>query len=237
MTIANFKTLVAAYLKRQVSDFSVGGQDVLLLAMNDARRDAQLAHEFELLRTEDAYLSTHLGGADWTNGCKTTPGGGTTVLLKRVDEVWNYGTTAVGSTTYYPRTTRIPFGYTGDFRRQLPPVDRILVTNQVQQNFSTQIQFAYTNGTNLFVTTVAQPTIFKLVGIRYLDDLTGSETPDIFLTFFVNWFKLATIAALNVYLSAADRFQIDQKLMDDAWQKVKFFDGSVANMGEAAGLD
>lgn len=238
MTIANFKTMVAAYMNRSLTSLTTTpGVDILLLAMNDARRDAQLAHDFELLATEDAYLSTHLGGAAWTTGCKTTPGGGTAVLMKRIDEVWNYGTALIGATTYYPRSTMVPFSYRGNFKRVLPTIDAAFVTNQTQQNFTVTDQFAYANGENLHVTASTTATIYKLVGIKWADDLTGSESPDMFLTYFTNWFKFATIIALNVYLKDSERFNIDAAVVGRAWELVKTMDGTISNMGQSVSLD
>ncbi len=238
MTIANFKTMVAGYMNRTAASFTgAPGGDILLLAMNDARRDAQLAHDFELLRTEDAYLSTHAGGANWQTGCKTTPGGGTAILMKRIDEVWNASTLTIGATTYYPRTTRIPYGYTGQMKRELSVVDGVFVTDALSQNYSIQNKFAYAVGSQLFVTTVTTATNFKLVGIQWADDLTGSESPDMFLTYFTNWFKFATILALNVYLKDSERFPIDAAVAQRAFELVKTADGTIANMGESVNLD
>lgn len=237
MTISNFKQQVANYMNRSLSALtSDNSQDMLLAAMNDARRGAQRDHIFELNRIEDAYLSTHAGGANWMTGCKTTPGGATAVLMKRVDEVWNYSATTIGASTYYLRTTRVPFDYTGRFKRELPMIDTRLNLNQ-STNTLTMDQFAYANGASLFVTGVTTATIYKLVGIKFLDDLTGSEDPDIFLTYFTDWFRYATIAALNVYLKDSERFPIDTTVMDRLWQSVCSMDGSIANMGESVNLD
>lgn len=234
MTISNFKSMVAAYVNRSTSALTVNSQDLLLQAMNDARRQAQREHAFELLRTEDAYLSTSVAGGLWATGCKTTPGGATAILMRRVDEVWNY-TTATSPSTNYPRTTRIDFSYSGQFKRELPTANlRVTVPSQ---DYTVQNQFAYVIGTKLYVTTVTTATIYKLVGIEFLDDLTGSESPDIFLTYYTDWFKYATIAALNVYLKDSERFPIDAALMERMWTSVKNHDGSIANMGESISLD
>ena len=236
MTLANFKSMIAAYVTRASGSLtSVNSQDILLQAINDARRAAQRDHNFELNRTEDAYLSTHLGGAAWTTAAKTTPGGATACLLKRVDEVWNYTSKAVGATTYYPRTSRIDFSYTGQFKRELPTVDNNMVTDP--SSYAVQNKFAYVVGPNLFVTTVETATIYKLVGIKWLDDLADGDSPDIFLTFFVDWLKWGTIAALNMYLKDSDRFPLDVTVMSRAWESVKTMDGTIANMGDSTSLD
>lgn len=236
-TITAFKQQVANMMNRTLASLnSVNSQDMLLMAMNDARRQAQRDHEFELHRTEDAYLSTHLGGVNWMTGCKTTPGGATAQLMKRVDEVWLYSPYTIGATTYYPRTTRIPFDYTGQFKRNLPMiVDRVTTTQAAsitQQNI-----FAYANGTQLFISASGTLTPYKLVGIKFLDDLTGSEDPDVFLTYFTDWFRYATISALNVYLKDSERFPIDATILARLWQSVKTLDGTIANMGESVNLE
>lgn len=235
MTIANFKIQIAAYLNRTVASFTVGGVDLLLGAMNDARRAAQREHAFELLRDEDIFLSTSAAGANWQTGCKTTPGGSTAVLMRRVDEVWNYSTSAVGVTAYYPRTTRIDFGYSGEFKRELPVADSQQIV--YPQDYALSRRFAYLVGPKLFVSTTTTATIYKLVGIKWLDDLIDADTPDIFLTYYTDWFKYATIAALNVYLKDSERFAIDATVMGRMWTSVINHDGSIANAGESISLD
>lgn len=236
-TIANFKQQVANMMNRSLASLNaVNSQDMLLMAMNDARMAAQRSHEFELNRTEDAYLSTHLGGASWMTGCKTTPGGSTAVLMKRVDQVWNYSSFAVGATTYYPRTTRIPFDYSGRFTRELSIIDQRFNPNQAS-SVTAMDQFAYAVGDQLFVTTISSATIYKLLGIKFLDDLADGSSPDIFLTYFTDWFRYATIAALNVYLKDSERFPIDTNVLERLWQSVRALDGTIANMGESVNLE
>ena len=235
MTIANFKTMVAAYMNRTAASLIVNSQDLLLQAINDARRSAQRAHEFELLRTEDCYLATSAVGANWMTGCKTAPGGSTAILMRRVDEVWNYATATTPS-TYYPRTTRIPFSYTGQFKRELPAADTSTI--MMPQDYILSNRFAYCTGSKLYITTATTTASYKLVGIAWLDDLsTGSEDPDIFFTYYTDWLKYATIAALNVYLKDSERFPIDAQMMTTLWYSVKGHDGGIANMGESVNLD
>jgi hypothetical protein len=51
MTLANFKSMVCALVNRTQTELTVNSQDLVLLAMNDARRAAQRMHDFELNRT------------------------------------------------------------------------------------------------------------------------------------------------------------------------------------------
>jgi hypothetical protein len=237
MTVANFKSMVSAIVNRTTTELTVNGIDLLLASINDARRAAQRLHDFELNKTEDAYLSTHFAGADWSTGCKTTPGGSTAVLMKRVDEVWHYTTQAIGATTYYPRTTSIDFSHSARMRREFSrstSAQSLLTTlNQVPYTE----KFAYIQGVNLHITTVTTATIVKLVGIKWLDDLIDASSPDIFLTYFTDWLKWATIGALNMHLKDSERFRLDEVAMSSMWESVKTMDGTIANMGESVDLE
>lgn len=237
MTITNFKTFVEGWLNRSAGSFTVGGFDFLLQAMNDARRAAQRDHVFELLRTEDAYLSTSAAGALWTTACVDTPVPGSAILMRRVDEVWQYSSTTIGASTVYLRTARVPLQTSGDLKRDLPVVDTQFMTVN-QPNPWVQNMMAYAVGPKLYIAGQnATASYYKLVGVQWLDDLTGSENPDMFLTYFTDWFRMATVMFLNTYLKDSERFAIDTNLMLRAWESVKTFDGQIANMGEQANLN
>ncbi len=236
MTIADFKTRVAAIVNRDASLFTVGGVDNLLQAMNDVRRAAQRDHTFQLLK-KDVFLDVSPAGSNWQTGCKTTPGGATGVTMKRVDGVWQYTTQAFSGGTQYLRTARLDSGVLGDFKRNLPVYDtaQLIITNQPQ--WWTRSMFWYTQGTNLFVTNITVTTTYLVEGVTWLDDLTGAESPDMFLTYFTDWFTYATVAALNMYLKDNEKFPIDMTVMQRLWDSVKQMDGEIANAGDWTNLD
>jgi hypothetical protein len=234
MTIANFKALIYGFINRDSAIFTTttgASTDQVLQAMNAVRRAAQREYAFELNRV-DVFLGTNLAGANWMTGCKTTPGGATAVLMKRVDSVWNYGTTG---TTYY-RSSRIDLGNINDYKRELPVYgDRTLIAPT--QIPTTTRPFAYINGQLLCVNPYTDSTNFMLNGIKWLDDLTGSEDPDIFLTYFTDWFQWATLTYLNQFLRDGERVNVDSSIVARLWQSVKEFDGQFINAGDGANLD
>lgn len=236
MTIANFKLMIESWLNRNTGSFTQNGVDNLLNAMNDARRMAMRDHDFELLRTGDCYISTHAGGADWSTGCFTTPALSVQQKMKRIDSIWQFSTMNVGASAYYVPTARIPFNTQGDLKRDLPVVDMQFLTINQPQPF-VPIVYGYAVGTTLFVTGITSAATYKLYGIKWLDDLTGSESPDIFLTYFTDWFRTATVFCLNNYLKDSERFNIDVSSMSRAWSSVCQMDGTIANMGEQSNLD
>lgn len=232
MTIADFKLRVAGVVNRPAGLFVVNGVDNLLAAMNDARRSAQRDHSFQLLK-KDVFIEVGPTGADWTS-CKATPSaGGTTVKVKRPDTLWNY---AEGAGTYL-RTSFIDSGVLGDYRRSLPVYDtsQLIITNQPAT--FVRRTFWYLQGTKLFVTNNTAAVWYLLDGVTWLDDLSGGDAPDIFLTYFTDWLVYATVAALNVYLKDSERFPIDAAILGRLWESVKQYDGEVANSGQWTNLD
>lgn len=234
-TLANFKQQVANYMNRTLASLtSVNSQDMLLTAINNARRSAQRDHAFELNRV-DAFLTTSMVGANWMTGCKTTPGGATAVLMRRIDSVWNYTTATIDVTTIYPRTSKIDMGNAADFKRELPmfngPTDAIN-----WQSLQVRRPFGYYSGATLYInSTVSSP--YLLNGIKWLDDMADGDSPELFLTYFTDWLLWATIIQLNMYLKDSERFPVDNATVARLWESVKMFDGQFANSGDVANLD
>lgn len=234
VTIANFKQQIANYMNRTLASLnSVNSQDMLLAAMNNARRAAQRDYAFELNRV-DVFINSSLVGSNWMTGCKTAPSGGSTQLMRRIDSMWNYNSGVVGTTPVYPRTSKVDLGNIGDYKRELPTFDSPIDT--YQQNPRYTRPFAYFKGQFIYVNSIAD-TNYLLDGIAWLDDLADGDSPDIFLTYFTDWFLWATIIQLNMYLKDSERFPVDNATVARLWESVKEFDGQHANSGDGANLD
>ena len=240
MTLANFKARIYGFINRTSTVFTTtesASIDQVLYALNDARRSAQREHMFEMLRG-DAFLSTSEIGANWQTGCKTTPGGATARLMKRVDSVYNFSTSTTPAGTLYARTSKIDFGHVGDFKRELPTDSG---TEFLVQTASSSIlarrKFAYLNGANLHIVAVDTAANVMLNGITFLDDLADGDAADIFLTYFPDWLHWATLIQLNQFLKDSERINIDASFVGKLWQSVKEMDGQIANSGDSVTLD
>lgn len=233
MTITNFKNMVYGFINRDASIFTTsqgGSTDQVLQAMNAVRRAAQRSYAFELLR-DDVFLVTSQAGANWQTGCTLTPGG-TGCIMRRVDSVWNY----VTSGALYVRTTKVDLGNVNDYKREL---STWAGTTDVAPNIQPTAArpFAYINGINLCVNATTVATSYLLNGIKWSDDLTGNESPDMFLTYFTDWFQWAVLAYLNLFLKDSERVQVDAAMVAQLWQSVKEYDGQFINAGDGANLD
>jgi len=235
MTIANFKARIYGFINRSSTLFTTtegASIDQVTYAMTDAMIAGQREHSFELNRT-DAFLSTSEVGANWMTGCKTTPGGATAVLMRRIDSVWNYSTNVVSAGTVYSRTSKIDFGTVGDFKRELP-IDGGSLTLEQNTLTTARRKFVYLNGQNLHVVTVGTTTPVLVNGIKFLDTPTDN---DVFLTYFSDWYFWATLIQLNQFLKDDQRVNIDLAFVGRLWQSVKELDGQIANSGDIASLD
>lgn len=235
MTIQDFQARLVGFINRDAQIFtqSQGGNlNQVTFAMHDAVRAAQREHTFALNRT-DAFLTTSEVGANWMTACKSVPSGTTSVLMKRVDSVWNYSTTSVTAGTVYARTSRIDLDSSGAFKRELP-VDSGSSVLDGTSLVTTRRKFAYLNGQNLHITTVGTATPVLVNGIKFIDAVTDN---DIFLTYFQDWLHWATLIQLNQYLKQDQRINIDLTFVSKLWQSVKEMDGQTANSGDYTSLD
>jgi len=71
MTLAQLKSVVAAYHHKSLSDLTVGGVDLFLVAANNARRNAELRHNFEFARVAATLDITGASGGSLLNATIT----------------------------------------------------------------------------------------------------------------------------------------------------------------------
>lgn len=241
-TISQLKARILGFINRDKTVFNTESSgnniDQVLAAINDARRSAQREYNFALLQG-DAFLSTSEVGANWMTGCKTTPGGITTQLMKKIDSVYNFSTNVIPAGTVYVRTTKIDFGNVNDYKREVP-VDsgsQYLLQQTATGILLARRKFAYINGQMLSISTINTTSNVMVNGTTFLDDLLPSDSADLFLTYFTDWLFWATIAQLNQFIKDDQRINIDASFVGKLWQSVKEMDGQIANSGDSATLD
>lgn len=233
MTYANFKDQVLALMNRDATPFtSTGAQDLVLAAMNDARRDAQRKYAFNLNR-QPVFADLSLIGKSLLTDFTVTPGGAA-VVVKQVDAVYEYASTTVGATVAYYRTNKVVLLRHSAFQAELNYSAMTLARTQPPYNtgsLRTPMSFVYLQGTSLYHSTLQTTQNFFCDAIVMLPNHPGDTSQDVFLTYFVDWLKYATVMKLNLLLKDAERFQIDESVMEDMWNSVKQFDAQQAVQG------
>jgi hypothetical protein len=238
MTYADFKTTVLSYVNRSSSIFTSGSLDYVLAAMNDARRAAQRDYTFNLNRTP-AFVQLSLNGQSLLTDFDTTPVSTTLIVMKQVDAVYEYDSASVSGTTKYYRTAKIPYFRQSVFELELKTSAAYLSgsTTQVVGTEAITKQFAYMQGVKMYHSTLTTPTWVMVDGVEWLADHAGGAVEDIFLTYFADWLKYATLMNLNQFLKDGERFSIDATFFNNLWESVKQFDAQQGASTGAISLD
>lgn len=240
--IQNFVDTVLGYAQRDATSFvsKTNSVDLVLSAINQMRRQAQQAYDFEQLKTVGAIQINGSSGAPWKTpsgnyGPFTSDAPGSALVLKQIDAVFNYTKDTQGN---MQPTNAIPFDNTRWFRRLLPvnmgfPFSQVFPQNPpfYYNTIPTQAMFAYVVGPTFYVNTATAPAWYMIFAQQALADLSGSETSDFFIDNYSQWLLYATIQALNLYLKEDQRVQISMAMVTDAWNKVVFDDAKKGWMG------
>lgn len=231
MTYTNFKDLVASYSNRLGALFaSVGAQDVVLAAMNDARRDAQRRYVFNHTRRQ-AFVQLSLAPASFLTDFDADPtGAGAAVVVRRLESLWEYGSTTVGATTRYYPTNPVPIRSMATFGQVLP-VRQWPLSASYGQTTLTTVNFAYIQGTNVLHSTLSTPAWFLADVYAFLADHDGGASEDWFLTYGLDWLKFATLTNLNTWLKDGEQIAVNAQAMQAAWNSMTNFDAQQTQGG------
>lgn len=224
----DFKDTIASYANRGASLFTTtGGLDLILLAMNDARRQAQRDYTFNMLRQYAFCQLSMLPVSMLTDFDADDSGSGALVVVKRIESLWEYGIIVINATNAYYPTKQIDLRSMATLEFAVPQKP----WPWQQSDVTTTPTFAYLQGNRLFHSNLSTPTWTMADVIAFLPDHDGGAGTDIFLTYFKDWLKFATMANLNLWLKASDRFSIDETVMTRLYNSMTTFDAQQSQMG------
>lgn len=208
MTFVNFKSLVAAYLNRKVSDFTVNGVDVIGDAVNDAKRVAQREHDFVKNRAM-GFITLTKSGVE-ISSFKATPGG-SALSVKKLLSVWLYDTTD----GVYTRKAQMEPLASSELGYMLPGS----VVGGFVTSAQLTAQYFYQVGTKVYCTGADSIDVMCEVVITQ-PDYASDSAEDFFLTDYKDWMLLKTVEQLNFFLKEDQRVQISQGAMAARWDSV-----------------
>ncbi len=201
LTFALFQEQVAAYTNRAPASYVVGSNNLLQLAINDAKRDGQLECDFHECRT-DAYIVTGPNGAALSTATTGVGGTGTAVRLRKVRKLWS----VYNSTSRY---APIPIEDESVLERISP----------TEYDPTSKVR-AFFRGKLLVVTGGTNTSNFLIDGFKWMPDYDGSVTSDFFLTDYSSWLLLRSIYCLNLYLKEDQRVPLSMSALMEAWERV-----------------
>lgn len=189
MTFANFKIMVAAYMTREVSSFTIGGVDILGEAINLAKLTAQRDFEFPQCRAR-AFISTNYFGASLaTATVDPTATPAVLVNVRYVKECWKYATmpNQTGANDYV-RVQRYEPISESDMHNIIPTRwDALREPNILPITYKQRI---YIREGTIFLTGVTDLTPIWMDVIKWLPDYSADADTDFFLTDYRDWMLL-----------------------------------------------
>lgn len=224
MTVANFKIKVAAYLNRAPDSFVVSGFDLLLDAINDAKREAQQKVNFAR-----AFQTGFVAGSPTgvlLSTAKDAPGAGNALNFRVVTSCWDYAIDGSGLVTKYRQIDMIR---ESDLRQLIPFTDEQWTgynnylgsypyANPPGLLASTSRRAFFQPGSNkIFVTGAAIAAHVLIQGYILLPDYVDAGPTDFFLDNYHSYLLWASLDKLNGYLKEDQRVIVSQRKLEDAW--------------------
>lgn len=235
-----FKETVLALATRSSTTFTTAGTsiDMVLVAMNNARRQAQREYAFNLNRTR-AFAQLSIAPTSILTDFDADPtGAGATVVVKQIDNVYEYSSATVSGTTRYYPLNWVPFVRYSMLRTELGLAPSTFGSNTtVVGQLQSATQMTYQQGVNVMHTTLTTPAWYMFDVIEWLPDHDGGAGTDIFFTYFQDWLQYATLLHMNQFLKDGERFQFDQTFFQKLWDGVKQFDSQAGASTDSITLD
>lgn len=209
MTVGQLKAVVAGYLKKPVADFVVGSgatsTDLLLLALNNARKVAEKFYDFSICRKR-GYLSITTNG-DWTAPTWfTTPT--PTVTMRKVKN-WYLRTSGTGADGEFAGTDRVLRAITKD-------QEVALYARRDYLNYPTSPQARYPNDSQFPAS--EQPllgqTYIIVDGRRFQINPTPSSSQLIVLDGFFWWNNWTSDADTDWWTTTAEEFLMYRTMVE-----------------------
>lgn len=238
MTIANFTDLVASFSNRLAALFvTENAQDVILASLNDVRRDAQRRHVFNMAK-RNVFAQLSMKPASLLSDFKADPSGaGATVVVRRLDALFEYGTQTVAATTCYYPTAPLDVKRSALIGQSNTAENMWAIAESVPGQLSRpapRSSYAYLVGTDVYHSQLTSQTWYLGHAVAMLPDLGSGDSPDFFLTYHTDWLRYAVLMHLNNWLSDNNKLNISVAFVDKLWQSVTNFD---AQQATAATLD
>lgn len=208
MTVNEFKAYVAAFCNRTVASFTDGSTDVLILAINDVKQEAEQEFDFAALKV-DGYIVANSAGVELSTATTAIAGGGSAIDLKKITKLWLLGTTN-------GRYMEVPIQYDTVLERLLPS----------EESPPTSVR-AYVRGTKLYVTGYSSNTNFIFEGVKWSAAYATGGAVDFFVDRYRGWFLLATLKRLNFYLKEDQRVVISHAALEEAWGRVQALENNL----------
>lgn len=183
--IGNIKDAVAAYLQTPLANFIINGIDILTLALNNARRTVERAHDFNYAQT-NLNLVIPSTGADINSAVDLVSGD--VVGIKRIQ---NVSLPVIGGVL--PCEFMSNDDWNARLRRQLGRMPYNANMNFRQLGVANENPVCYQQGQNLFLVPSTQftfPITVQLSVVQWMPDYVNTTDTDFFVQYapeYLQW--------------------------------------------------
>lgn len=230
MTYAQFRNAVCGFANRTEADLTKNGVDMVAIAANMAKTEAQRRKVFKMARTT-AFCAASEQGVDITTSMFTLPAGVVQVKVRLVEQPWLYAANGAN----YTRARRIEMMNTTDVKLYYPVGNAGELNPLVVYQDANTLK-AFVRGKKLYVLGLNGSTTTNIMVdiIAWMDDYSGINT-DFFLDYHSDWLVAKTVDYLNIFLKEDQRVAIAQGKLESAFTAVCSFDDEFAGGNDDAG--
>lgn len=221
MIFGDFKSLVAAYLTREVESFTIGGIDLILNAANHAKLDAQRLFDFPQLNGR-AFIKVDAFGTNIANAKAAPRDDGAAVSVKKIHDGWKFVANAEG--TDWQRVQRYEPITEADLHNIIPSLQTALSEpNILPVSYKYRL---YYSGNKVYLTGAVDASGSPAPAWVWLDvrlwstPYASDESTDFFLTDYSDWLLFKTIESLNFHLKEDQRVAISARFLQAKWDSV-----------------
>ena len=232
-TFAEMKTMVAAYMQRDATTFTVNAVDLLGKAVNQARKWAEMERSFELNRVQTQLAISLQNGTD-ISGMVLASDGTTPVTVKSI--IKGFLALPDAATAVFPIDVITRDKHLERVERHYDRVNNLTDLPKGTPNFVGYM--AVVRLGNLLYLAPNDSTLYnnatsvtvKFDSYKFLADYSADGDTDFFLTTCENFMLLRSCYQLNFFLKDDQRVPISAAVMESAWNAVVRWD---ANLVEA----
>lgn len=221
-------------LRTQATFATATAADVLLFAVNNAKKFAQRKHSFELNRlSATVSVSSTPTGGDLTTAVEY--GTSTPVVVKAIERAYLTDPNS-GQSYPIPIVSRSYDAYhmqksiaTGNFDTSIPSSQSL---NSTDPKLIRQANKLYLSPSPESATTV------YLDIVKWMPDYSDTVTEDFFLNECSDYMLYRSIVELNFFLKDDERVVVSQKKLDEVWDSVLAWDNClIENASQDAAMD
>ena len=228
MTLGTFKSFVAAALQRNTTDFVSGTTDLLLLAVNMARKNVERKRDFEKAK-ELADLTVTVGQSAELSGAVYS---GTSDAIN-IKTILRAQLSVDGGTTFFPiryssrdsHMRRVARNY-----EDLASIDEITGTQPTSTNRYELVRFGdcvYLTPSDTESFADQSTVVVRMDVVRWLADYSDSDDTDFLLEDCVDYMMLETLRYMQVFLKEDVRLNVTDQQLATAWHAVVAWDSNL----------